>query len=128
MTSVFELTGGEAFGYITGLLVEQQTNKTTAVTINAVAGTVKTASGAIASGSTVIFSVNNDKVADNDVVVVCFADGNNSEAGGTYYANVTELEAGRFDIAVTNFAGASGDDQLDINFIVIKSAASPASN
>lgn len=123
MTSVFEVTAGKAIGYVTGLSVEQQSNKTTAVTINAVAGKITTANGAIASGATVIFTVNNDTVADNDVVIVSFADGNNSASGGTYFANITELTAGRFDIAVTNFAQSSGNDQLDINFIVVKSEA-----
>lgn len=119
MPSVFELLGGQKIGYVSGSQVAQTGSaKTEAVTLNEPAGRVVTNATALNADATVVFTVNNNLVTNEDVVVVSIGP---SSTTGKYKASVVKVADNSFDIGLTNFAGSPAAEAVEINFVVIKS-------
>lgn len=114
------------FGYTdgksAGSAVTQATNRATGVTINALAGTITTNSTSLAAEASAVFTVTNNKVAANDVVLC-------SMQSGAIALNtdviVSAVAAGSFAITVVNNNAAGGTAETGailINFVVIRGA------
>ena len=71
---------------------------------------------ALNAGAQVSFTVNNNKVAGTDVVVVSTA-----SSTAAYQLTVNRVTDGTFDIVVLNGFGSNLSEALQINFAVIKS-------
>lgn len=117
---------GEAIGYIAGhgAEVTQATNRSTAVTINALTGTITGNATSLAAEATATFVVNNSYVEATDVPVIAVASGPTS--GATSF-RVTAVAAGSFSISATNNNASGGTADTGapvINFVIIKGAAS----
>lgn len=98
--------------------VTQATNRTTAVTLNALSGKITTNNASLAAGAEAEFTVNNNRVAAGDVVVVCAASG---QTAGTSIPVVTAVANGSFKITLTNLHASTADTgAMVINFVVIK--------
>lgn len=112
-------TGG--IGYATGQggTVTQTTNRTTAVTLNKLTGTITLFSATAAQG-VFSFLVNNTLVSANDTVIV------NTKTSITntniYIPAVTQVNAGTFRISVYVPTAVGVADQPQINFVVLKGA------
>ena len=101
--------------------VTQATSISTAVTCNAYSGVITTVSQTVAAGAEAEFTVNNNKVAATDVVLVSVK---THTSAGTFIAAVSATAAGSFNVRLTNLhASAAGDNVLVLNFIVLKAQA-----
>ncbi len=112
-------------GYSTGAggAVTQATNRTTAVTVNTVSGTITTNNASLAAEATAKFTVTNSSIEVGDTVVVSQQSGSN---GGGTIVSVTAVAAGSFQIAVYNgnvAAGTAETGAIKINFAVIKAVS-----
>lgn len=107
-----------------GSTVTQTTNRATAVTINAMCGTITTDSTSLAAEASAVFTVNNSFVEIGDVIVTSVRSG--QVALNTSIA-VTAVAAGSFAITVINGNAAAGTAEtgaIVINFAVIKAVTS----
>lgn len=119
MPSLFELLGGQKIGYVHGAQVEQKgAAKTEAVTLNEPAGRVVTNNTALDAGETLTFTVNNNLVTNEDVVVVSIGP---TATTGKYRASVTKVADNSFDVGLQNFTASAASEAVDVNFVVIKS-------
>lgn len=114
------------FGYGTGAgsAVTQITSRATGVTINALCGTITTDTTSLAAEASAVFTVTNNKVEINDVVVCCQQSG---KVALNTQIQVTAVAAGSFNITVVNnnvAAGTAETGAIIINFAVIKAVAS----
>lgn len=101
--------------------VTQITSATTGVTLNHRAGNITTVAENISAEGSVKFTVTNDTVGANDVVLVTLASGSN---GGNTSVNVVAVAEGSFDIRISNNNAAAGTAEtgtLVINFVVVRS-------
>lgn len=115
---------GAKFGYGEGGEVTQQTSRTTAVTLNALSGVIITDTTSLAAEGSADFTVNNDQVEADDVVVACMAGG--SDGGGTL-VGVEDVQDGSFVVRVHNgnvAAGTAETGAIRINFVVLKARQS----
>ena len=121
MASIFEATAGKLVGPATGGTVTQATSKATAVTLNAESGQITLDDASLAAAAEVSFTVNNDKIAATDVVVV-----NHGSAGtaGSYLVNANSLASGSFKVTVSNVSTGSLSEAIVINFVALKGASS----
>ena len=112
------------FGYGVGAggSVTQATSKTTAVTLNKPSGRITMSSGALASGATAQFVINNSLVTNADLAVV----GLNGDAVNAvkYEAICVGTIAGGIVVNLRNTSAGSLSDAVQINFAVIKAAQS----
>jgi hypothetical protein len=115
-------SGGIGYTQGAGAVVTQLTNRTTAVTINALCGTITTNNTSLAAEAAASFTVNNAAVAVGDVVVL-------SQRGGAVgvmtTVEVIATAAGSFTIAVMNGNAAAGTAEtgaIQIGFVVIKAS------
>lgn len=114
------LNAGIGYGTGDGGTVTQITNRATAVTINALSGTITTDSTSLAAEASAVFVVTNNKVAISDVVVCSIRSG--SIALNTQI-EVTAVANGSFSISVINnnvAAGTAETGAIIINFVVLK--------
>ena len=116
---------GAGIGYTTGAgaKVTQATNRTTGVTINALSGQITTNNASLGSELAAAFTVTNNQVNINDVVLVSIQSGSNS---GQTTLQVTTVANGSFAIQVQNNTVAAGTAEtgaIIINFVIIKGAA-----
>lgn len=103
-----------------GGAVTQASNRTTAVTLNTLCGTITTNNTSLAAEAAAEFTVNNNLVGATDVVVCCQVSGSN---GGDTDVYVSGTAAGSFKIKVANNNAAAGTAETGailINFIVFK--------
>lgn len=114
------------FGADTGLglggTVTQATNRTTAVTLNKLCGTITTNSASLAAEAAAEFTVNNSLVRISDVVLLCQQSGSD---GGNTVVWVSTVANGSFKIKVANNNAAAGTAEtgaIILNFFVVKSA------
>lgn len=119
-TNGFEGSSNSTLTLFSRGTVTQATSATTAVTLNNVSGSITTVTQNIAAGAEVQFTVNNNKVAATDSIVVNVASGS---TGGTTIAAVTAVAAGSFQITLTNLHATTAETgALVLNFAVIKSS------
>ncbi len=111
-------------GYLDTLAaVTQQTNRTTGVTLHALAGAITTNNASLAAEASADFVVTNNKVEIGDVPNVAIRSGSN---GGGTLAMVVGVAAGSFTIRIHNgnvAAGTAETGAIVINFAILKVAA-----
>jgi len=95
--------------------VAQQISITTGVTINSPAGTIECVEHTFASGTAYEFTVTNSYVSAEDVIILSFQDGN-----PYVFSNVTDVNAGTFNISLIDSHNQGVTATLKINFAVIK--------
>lgn len=114
---------GARIGVFTGGgLVTQATNRTTGVTLNGLSGQITTNNASLAAEATAVFTVTNNAVFADDVVLVTIAGGSN---GGGTIAFVQSVAAGSFVLAIQNnnvAAGTAETGAIQVNFIVMKAS------
>ena len=95
--------------------VTQQTSITTGVTINSPAGTIECVNHTFASGTSYEFTITNSYVSAEDVIILSFQDGD-----PYVFANVTDVNAGTFNISLIDIHNQGVTATLKINFAVIE--------
>lgn len=97
--------------------VTQITSRATGVTANGVMGSITTDATSLAAGAEATFTVTNNRVQANSVVVVSLK---TPSATGLSQPVVTTTAAGSFQITLTNLHGATADTSASvINYFVI---------
>ena len=117
-TGAVTSSGAAGIGYATGAggTVTQATNRTTAVQVDDVCGSI-TMFSAAGSATAASFTVNNSTVGQTDVVIL------NQRGGANLYdLNVTDVANGSFRITFRTTGGTATDAPV-INFAVIKAVA-----
>jgi len=112
-------TAGVGYADGAGATVTQQTSKSTAVTINTLAGQITTSNAALLGASRVSFTVNNSTVEAHDVPRVVIASGATANA---YSITVDAVAAGSFRVQIGNQGLASLSEALTLNFAIMKGA------
>lgn len=115
--------GKAEIGYVTGAggAVTQITSASTGVTLNKACGQITTVALTTAAAAEEVFTVTNSKVAATDVPVACIG----TYAGaGTPIVNVKNVQAGQFDVVITNLhASAALNAAVIINLALVKAVA-----
>ena len=97
--------------------VTQTDNRTTAVTLNAHQGSIVTDATSLATGAEAAFTVTNDKVKVDSIVLVSLRV---KSATGTSLPYVSTTADGSFQITLTNLHASTADTSAStINFFVI---------
>lgn len=109
-------------GYTTGAgsSVTQATNRTTAVSINALTGSITTNTASLAAEAAAAFTVNNRFVRIGDVVAISQRSGSD---GGNTDVLVSAVATGSFQLKVANNNASGGTAEtgaIVINFAVIR--------
>lgn len=106
--------------FVGGGVVTQATNRTTGVTLNFLSGAITTNTTSLAAETPATFTVTNNAVFADDIVLVSISGGSN---GGNTTVQVTTIAAGSFQITVANQNAAGGTAEtgaIVINFLVMK--------
>jgi hypothetical protein len=96
--------------------VTQATSKSTGVTLNKSAGKITMNGAALAAGATALFTLTNNKISANDVMIVNVGSGGTS---GAYWPYVASLTAGSAVIGLYNNTAGSLSEAPVINFAII---------
>jgi hypothetical protein len=96
--------------------VTQQTNKSTAVTVNKSAGQITMNGAALNATTNVTFTLNNSTISANDVIVLSVAAG---ATAGAYNCWVSSKATGSCTITVRNITAGNLSEAIVINFAVI---------
>lgn len=97
-------------------VVTQLTNKGTAVTLNKSAGQITMNNAALATVTTVTFTLNNNLISANDTLIVTVSSGGTA---GAYNAWVSGLAAGSATIALRNISAGPLSEAVVLNFALI---------
>jgi hypothetical protein len=100
--------------------VTQLTSKSTAVTLNKSMGRITMNNEALASGVNALFTLNNNTIGPNDVVLVSVSGGGTA---GAYWPFVASQTTGSAVIGLYNNSGGSLGQAVIINFTVIHGAS-----
>jgi hypothetical protein len=100
--------------------VTQATSKSTAVTLNKSAGQITMNAEALATVTTVSFTLNNSTISAKDTLIVCISSGATT---GAYLVYVSNLTAGSAVISLRNFTAGTLSEAVVVNFAVIHSAS-----
>jgi hypothetical protein len=100
--------------------VTQATSKSTAVTLNKSAGQITMNAEALATVTTVSFTLNNSIIGAKDTLIVCISSGATT---GAYLVYVSNLTAGSAVISLRNFTAGTLSEAVVVNFAVIHSAS-----
>ena len=114
--------GRAEIGYSAGAggAVTQITSASTGVTLNKACGQITTVALSTAGAAEEIFVVTNNKVAATDVISICVG----TYAGaGTPIVSVKNVQAGQFDVVITNLSASALNALLLLNFAVVKAVA-----
>jgi hypothetical protein len=119
---VGDLAVAGTLGYQTGVggSVVQLTDKTTTVTLDKPCGSIQLASQSIAAGAEVSFTLLNSYITDRDVVAVSIR---SNASAGTYVAQCDLVDNGQCRISLSNISSGPIDQQVVLNFVIIKSVA-----
>ena len=96
--------------------VTQATSKSTAVTLNKSAGQITMNNAALATVTTVTFTLNNNLISANDTLIVTVSSGGTA---GAYNAWVSGLAAGSATIALRNISAGPLSEAVVLNFALI---------
>ena len=112
----------DALGYGTGAggTVTQTTSKSTPVVLNKPCGQITMNNAALATSTSVSFTLTNSLIAATDVVRVSIASG---ATAGAYSVTVDATAAGSCRISVRNHSGGSLSEALVLNFAVLKAVS-----
>ncbi len=108
-TDVFHVDAG---------LVTQETDASTAVTVNATAGVITTY-GVINAGVDVEFTVNNNKVTENSIILVTVVSEQDNADGIPVGINIHTVANGSFKIAMSNESAGNTASAPKVNFFVV---------
>lgn len=111
-----------AGNFVGGGTVTQATNRTTGVTLNTISGQITTNTASLAAEATAVFTVTNNQIFTDDIVLVALSGGSN---GGGTIVFVQSIALGSFVIAVQNnnaSAGTAETGAITINFLIMKAA------
>jgi hypothetical protein len=97
--------------------VTQATSKSTGVTLNKSAGVITLNNAALASATSVSFTLTNSTISANDTVILTLA--NSGATPGAYTAIVSALSTGSATITVRNITGGSLSEAIVLNFCII---------
>lgn len=101
----------------TAASVTQGTDRSTPVTSHGYAGTIVTNAASLATGAEATFTVTNNKVNTGSVVVLSIV---TPSATGLSIAFVSKIQAGSFDITLSNLHGTTADTSATtLNYFVI---------
>ena len=119
--SDFVYSGGE-LGYTADAsgAVTQLTSKSTGVTLNKSSGQITMNNASLANVTNVSFTLTNNTIGLNDVVVLSVASG--ATAGG-YNCWISGKATGSCTITLRNLSGGSLSEAVVINFAVIHGAS-----
>jgi hypothetical protein len=108
----------QEIGYATGAQgsVTQITSKATGVTLNKSAGKITMNGAALGAGATALFTLTNNTISANDVMIVNVGAGGTS---GAYWPYVASLTAGSAVIGLYNNTAGSLSEAPVINFAII---------
>lgn len=122
-SSIRSTSASAGVGYATGAggVVTQLTNKSTAVTLNAICGTITMDAATLAHQTPVAFTLTNSAIAATDVVVVSVKSGGTA---GAYLVSAGAVAAGSCSITLFN-CQTSGNlsEAVVLSFAVIKAVA-----
>ena len=112
------LLSNNQLGYTTAAqgTVTQLTSKSTAVTLNKSAGQITMNNAALASNTAISFTLNNNLISSNDIIIT------NISAGGTagaYTTYVSSMTTGSAVITLRNMSAGSLSEAVVINFAII---------
>lgn len=122
ITSASTVRSIGAIGYETGAggAVTQETDKSTAVTLNTLCGTITMDGAELAAGAEVGFTLTNSTIAATDVVVVCIK---GVATVSSYQISVDGVAAGSCHITLANLSAGALSEAITVNFAVIKGVA-----
>jgi hypothetical protein len=108
----------DEIGYSTAAqgAVTQATSKSTGVTLNKSMGKITMNGAALANGATVLFTLTNNKISANDVVIVNLGSAGTS---GAYWPYVANVGAGTAVIGLYNNTAAPLSEAVVVNFAII---------
>ena len=122
-SSILSTSASAGVGYATGAggVVTQLTDKSTAVTLNAICGTITMDAATLAHQSPVAFTLTNSAIAATDVVVVSVKSGGTA---GAYLVSAGAVAAGSCSITLFNCQTAGNlSEAVVLSFAVIKAVA-----
>ena len=96
--------------------VTQATSKSTGVTLNESMGKVTMNGAALGAGATVLFTLTNNKISANDVLIVNLGSAGTS---GAYWPYVANVSAGTAVIGLYNNTAGSLSEAVVVNFAII---------
>ena len=99
--------------------VTQATNKGTGVTLNKSAGRITMNGASLGPGASVTFTLTNNTISANDVVIVNVGGGGTA---GAYWPYVSSIAAGSAVIGLWNSTGGALSEAVVINFAIIHCA------
>ena len=97
--------------------VTQLTDKSTAVTLNTSAGKITMNNAALATATNASFTLNNNKISANDIIILTIAGG--LATPGTYNVFANTIGSGTVSITLRNISGGSLSEAVIINFAII---------
>jgi len=100
--------------------VTQATSKSTGVTLNKSMGRITMNAASLGAGASVTFTLTNNFISANDVVIVTVSGGGTA---GAYWPYVSSLAAGSAVIGLWNSTGGALAEAVVINFAVIHGAS-----
>jgi ribosomal protein S9 len=108
----------EQLGYATGAqgTVTQVTDKSTGVTLNKSAGRITMNNAALASNTATSFTLTNNLISTNDVIITNVSGGGTAGAYTTYVSSMT---AGSAVITLRNMSAGSLSEAVVINYAII---------
>jgi hypothetical protein len=101
--------------------VTQATSKSTGVTLNKSAGQITMNNAALAATTNVAFTLTNNLISVNDVLIVNVAGG--AATAGTYNVFTSTLTAGSATIVLRNISAGSLSEAVVINYAIIHGAS-----
>lgn len=119
LTVTGSITSTGLIGYGTGSTVTQTTSTSSAVSINAVSGRITTFTTTYGAGSIFYFTVNNNQVNTDDIIILNIKSAPNND----FECKVYSVSGNRFDIRVKN-DGTTQSGTVVISFAVLKGASS----
>jgi len=100
--------------------VTQLTSKSTGVTLNKSSGRITMNNAALASSTSISFTLTNSLISTNDTIVLNISGGQTT--ANTYNAWVDSLAAGSAVITLRNVSGGSLSEAIILNYAVIHGA------
>jgi len=108
----------EQLGYATGAqgTVTQATDKSTGVTLNKSAGRITMNSASLASNTAVSFTLTNNLISANDVIILNVSGGGTAGAYTTYVSSMT---TGSAVLTLRNLSAGSLSEAVIVNYAII---------
>lgn len=113
-------TGSIGYAATAGGAVTQATDKSTAVTLNKLCGTITMNNAELAAGAEIGFTLTNSTIAATDVVVVSLK---GVASVNSYQVSVDGVATGSCHITLANLSAGALSEAITMNFAVIKAVA-----